>query len=66
MKNFSTDFVGTDRIFLELERQVLPGDEIECVACGDICKGTYWKFGMIDVTKRSNHVCDNCHTALTA
>jgi hypothetical protein len=66
MENKNIDFKGTGKLFLEIRREVLPGDEdLECQACGKTNLKYYWKFGMVSITSRSRHICDDCHSILT-
>ena len=63
--NNSIDFKGTNKIFLDIRREVLPGDTVICKRCE---KGTgphYWKFGIIDETKRAHVLCDTCHREIS-
>ena len=70
MLNKSIDFKGTGKIFLELEREVLPGSDENCDACGRQLIRTYFKFGMVNCDKlpynRVHSICPECHKALTA
>ena len=51
-------------MFLNIKREVLPGDTNECDLCGVQLRKEYWKYGLISVTLRAAHLCDYCHEAI--
>ena len=51
-------------VILDLRRENVLDEDLECSLCGTTHLPFYWKTGAVTLFKRANIFCDNCHEAI--